>query len=685
MGGGLIQIASYGLSDIFLIGNPQITFFRIVFRKHTNFAMEYLEEPLDGIQDFGGNLTCNLSKAGDLLHKLYLQISIPQVVLSKSVYSNPDPNSINTTFFTTYQSYYNIIQDYINIINYNIIQPLTKLLNLNNLKYTEINSKYSIILKRMNYFNVLSTLNDIHISFDKTFNIPLNNGKYNVIYLNEIIAMIDILDFNQYYSLYIKSSSTNIVNDLTEFLKNYTLQLTIIKKNLHKQLIYYQNINSIITRENINFAWVEYLGHQIINRIEINIGGKLFDFTDAVRMNIHFQLTNKILNDPTYFKLIGHVPELTTFNTNTKPPYILYIPIDFWFTKFSGLSIPVIYLRHHDITINIKLNDLINCCYYEQLNENSIIEELIKLDSVKLIANYIYLSDDERKKFAQMGHEYLIDQTQIVNFPSIKTNTLNIDLPFYNPVKQLFWIARNKLNISRLKYFDYSASYYVDIYEFLNANNDITINKYSPSARKLVKIRTVDVNVSTYINIDDEIVIMNSIYYNGIYKVISINNEYIYIQFDYFLSENYKYNYEVSTYIGQTTYVQSRQYMGNIQAFICKINYINPVSQSTLILNGVERFKNIEGIYSNFVQPYQHNTRTPNYGLNTYSFALNPEEYQPSGFLNFNSINLATMNFSFNSKFINNNNNVEFDILIYAHSYNIIRFTYGKAAIVLNI
>lgn len=682
MTGGLIQIASYGIHDIFLIGNPQITFFRIVYRKHTNFAMEYIEEAFDGVQNFGGYLSCNLSKAGDLLHKLYLQISIPQVVLNKLTYSNPDPN-VNSNFpYTTFNTYYNTIQSYINTVNYNIVQPLKNLLSLNNLKYNEINSKYSIAIKRMNYNNVLATLNNIIISFNKTFNIPLNNGKYNIIYLNQSIAITDVLDFNKYYNLYIKSTSSNIVNDLTNFLNSYTLQLNIIKKNLYDMLLFYKNINNIINRQNINFAWVEYLGHQIINKIEVNIGGKVIDFTDAVRMNIHFQLTNKIFNDPTYFKLIGNVPELTTFNNSPKPPYILYIPIDFWFTKFSGLAIPTIYLRHHDVTINVQLNDLINCCYYEELNSTAIIEELIKLDSVKLIANYIYLSDDERKKFAQMGHEYLIDQTQIVNFSNLKSNTLNIDLPFFNPIKQLFWVVRNNLNISRLKYFDYSGSYYVDIYEFLNANNDIPVNTNSPTSRALVKIRTVDINVSSYLNVGDNIMIINSIYYSGTYKVINITNEYVYVQFDYFLSENYKYNYVISSNSGQTTYIQSSQYLGNIQAFICKVINVNPISQSTLILNGVERFDKIDDVYTNFVQSYQYNTRSPNYGLNTFSFALTPEEYQPSGFCNLNPINLTTMNFTFNKTNVINST---YELLIYAHGYNILKFAYGKAAIVLNI
>ena len=86
MAGGLIQIASYGIHDIFLIGNPQITFFKIVYRRHTNFSMEYLEEQLNGYQNFGSQMSCNISKSGDLLHKMYLKINIPQITINKLQY-----------------------------------------------------------------------------------------------------------------------------------------------------------------------------------------------------------------------------------------------------------------------------------------------------------------------------------------------------------------------------------------------------------------------------------------------------------------------------------------------------------------------------------------------------------------------------------------------------------------------
>jgi hypothetical protein len=683
MTGGLIQIASYGIHDIFLIGNPQITFFKTVYRRHSNFSMEYIEEQFNGTQNFGGYLSCNLTKAGDLLHKLYLKINIPQVVLNKLQYSNAENNMNNP--YESFKVMYDKIQNYINSVNYNLNIPLKKLLDINDLKYFDINSKYIISLNRMNYNMMLDKIKDIKISFNKTFNIPLNNGTTSIIYINKQINISTVLDFKTYYDIYIKQSSSNISQDLTVLLNNYYLQLKIIKENIYEMLIFYKKLNDTMNRTNMNFAWVDFLGQQIINRVEIEIGGKVIDYTDAVRININHQLTNKIFHTETYNKIIGNIPELTTYDSNIKPSHIIYVPLDFWFTKYSGLSIPLIYLRFHDVKINVKLNDLTNCCYYESLNTNSIIEELIQLDSVSLITNYIYLDTDERKKFAQLNHEYLIDQTQIANYTNIQTEKLNVELPFFNPVKQLFWVVRDLNNIQRLKYFDYSTSYYVDIYEFLNVTNPELLDIHLPQTRNLIKIKTVDYNLEKNLNIGDKINIINSIYYNGTYTIINIDYEYVYIQFDYFMKEEYKYNYNVFTNNGITTYTKSSNYSGNSQAYIIKINESNPVNVSTLELNGIQRFYKVNGIYTNFVQPYQHNSKAPNYGLNTYSFALMPEEYQPSGFCNFNKLDLKTMAIEFNSSYINKEIDKSLDVLIYAHNYNILRFAYGKAGIILNI
>ena len=71
MGGGLMQLVAYGAQDIYLTGNPQITFFKVVYRRHTNFSMEAIQQSITGLPS-SGNSTVTISRNGDLVHKVYV-------------------------------------------------------------------------------------------------------------------------------------------------------------------------------------------------------------------------------------------------------------------------------------------------------------------------------------------------------------------------------------------------------------------------------------------------------------------------------------------------------------------------------------------------------------------------------------------------------------------------------------
>ena len=73
MGGGLMQLVAYGAQDIYLTGNPQITFFKVVYRRHTNFSMEAIEQTFNGSVGFGNRVSATISRNGDLVSRLYVQ------------------------------------------------------------------------------------------------------------------------------------------------------------------------------------------------------------------------------------------------------------------------------------------------------------------------------------------------------------------------------------------------------------------------------------------------------------------------------------------------------------------------------------------------------------------------------------------------------------------------------------
>ena len=75
MGGGLMQLVAYGAQDIYLTGNPQITFFKVVYRRHTNFAMESVEQTLNGSTTASGRATATVSRNGDLVGRMYIELA----------------------------------------------------------------------------------------------------------------------------------------------------------------------------------------------------------------------------------------------------------------------------------------------------------------------------------------------------------------------------------------------------------------------------------------------------------------------------------------------------------------------------------------------------------------------------------------------------------------------------------
>ena len=101
----------------------------------------------------------------------------------------------------------------------------------------------------------------------------------------------------------------------------------------------------------------------------------------------------------------------------------------------------------------------------------------------------------------------------------------------------------------------------------------------------------------------------------------------------------------------------------------------NPVVTAKLQLNGQDRFSEREGTYFDLVQPYQHHTRSPDTGINVYSFALRPEEHQPSGTANFSRIDNATMQLVLSNATVEGTNTAK--VRVYATNYNVLRIMSG--------
>ena len=668
MTGGLIQIVAYGTADIFLTGMPQITFFKLVYRRYTNFAIENIEQTFSGIKNFGNTVSCTLDRVGDLVNKMYLKIVIPGVFLTNPNYvSNFTPQA---TFeiqsleneYSDFKAiidyiykFYRDMNSYISSINQNInlTSFYNKILQIVNLYYqstaynllkTKYNSTYNkeIILNKFLPTNKFYDTNGIYI---------YNGNKFN----NIKISDIDIIKIIVGYKITNFSNSNSLLNKLKDELKSFKDNTLKIDENLFTSINNYKNLN--LNHQNYKFSWIPKLGHQIISSMTLEIGGQIIDKHTNDWFNIWNDLSLNSEIQTVYDKMIGNINVLTTYDYSLKPIYTMYVPLQFWFNKYIEGSLPLVFLRYHEVRLQLEINKIRNLFYTNAPSDYNF-DDGIQLMDISLMVDYIYLDNDERSKFAQSSQEYIIELVQNYDYFNIKTIDLSIESYFINSIKEIFWVAQSNYTLSNNFYSNYDLGI---IYKVTNINPIINVTL----ERKIVII------IKNHIfNQGDTVTIFNSKYYNGDYLVINADNTSITIYSLFYVSEN-------DCFIKLKNPVTSISTHGDR----------NPFVSTTYTFEQYNRFENYDCNFTNYVQPYNYHSKTPSDGINIYSFSLMPEKYQPSGAANLSSYKYKSFNFKLNKKIIDyiSNNNDSITIKTYALGYNILSFKNGMAGLVFNI
>jgi hypothetical protein len=336
---------------------------------------------------------------------------------------------------------------------------------------------------------------------------------------------------------------------------------------------------------------VPYFGLKVIKHAEVEIGGQRIDKHYADWMYIWNELSMPVAKKEGYYNMVGGKggDELAGLS--------LYVPLEFWFCRNIGLALPLIGLQYHEVKINIQFEEPSLVVQHGLTPASSL--------SAALWVDYIYLDTDERRKFAQSSHEYLIEQLQ---FTGRESASNKIKLNFNHPVKELIWVVHDTSLVAQ-DWFNYTTNVTT---ESSLVRNEIT----TKSASDGEEAATMDFPYSVYVSAMGP---------------------------------------------GAQT---------------------NPVKQAKLILNGNDRFHARDGRYFNIVQPYQHHENVPNNaGINVYSFALKPEEHQPSGSLNMSRIDTAVLDLQYADSYKALNNSSEKQVSIFAVNYNVLRILSGMGGI----
>jgi hypothetical protein len=216
-------------------------------------------------------------------------------------------------------------------------------------------------------------------------------------------------------------------------------------------------LQTIQGEDNIYTSWVNSIGYVIIDYVEIQIGERVIDRQYGLWMNIWAELSTDLSKKDSLNTMIGHHDFFTP--TTQNGPLQLYVPLQFWFCKYIGSSLPLVAIQNQDIRINLQLKNFNSLWVSNDMeNADDILNKDITFDQISLLVDYIFLDEDERRYFAQNKHYYLIEQIQLSTQSIDITRTENvIDLPFNHPVKELIWVIQTNEVKSKNQWTNYSG------------------------------------------------------------------------------------------------------------------------------------------------------------------------------------------------------------------------------------
>ena len=208
-----------------------------------------------------------------------------------------------------------------------------------------------------------------------------------------------------------------------------------------------------------NVAWTNGLGHALIRYVEIEIGGQRIDKHYGVWLEIWNELTQTSEKQNGYNHMVGSYATSVGLVGNAASPRIYYVPLQFWFCRNPGLSLPLIALQYHEVKVIMEFRtaaelivgltaagDRDNASNTTSINDSS----GVSLQYAALWVDYVYLDTQERSRFAQVSHEYLIDQLQFTGAESLQIDQVanKIRLNFNHPVKELVWVLQREANFT---------------------------------------------------------------------------------------------------------------------------------------------------------------------------------------------------------------------------------------------
>jgi hypothetical protein len=492
------------------------------------------------------------------------------------------------------------------------------------------------------------------------------------------------------------------------------------------------NLPDIYASQSKYFKWIKYLGAQMISSIRVIVGSSTIEEYTGEYINLYHEMTMSDESLKTYYEMIGHVPEVydpkdnrgvypytdisssvidgsynylnKRYNTlPTIPSRRLSIPLPFWFHRNNGLALPLIALQYHEVFVEVtfrpiqelylvtydqsytlgtsyKLKSIIGISneileptdnyirkyWTKPLGNSDNIINFTKLGlntwpmDPKLEISYIFLDEDERKYFAQNDHKYLVEKVIFYSQYGVKNrNTFSVEL--FHPAREIYVLPRRSINIYTNDWTNYTNLDKEDINPY---DYQTYLLQYAKlQGNMITTLGSMRTDMDRFVDVSfNNFAIYGKDSYNttDIQNLLELWNHRDISNIPVITSSNYQY--------------YTKEIINNMQILLNGNAYIDPK----------------RGSYFSQNQPFLNHTNNRHPGVLAYSFALEPEKFQPSGVLNFSQI--QTIDFVMDMKEPMNYEsigcplyyNMRYDIFFYVVTYNIFQVIGGMGSLMFS-
>jgi len=409
----------------------------------------------------------------------------------------------------------------------------------------------------------------------------------------------------------------------------------------------------ILTSTNGSLLDTNWIAERAISAVELTIGGQRVDKHYQTWWRLYAEL---FLNESDKYAW-GKMTTQSNFNSTSvlsRPK--VYLPLLFFFNRNPGLYLPLIALQYHEVRL-----DFDTTAYYNSYFSGSAFE---------VWGNYIYLDTEERRRFAQKGHEYLIEQIQhtggdaLTSGGSEEGNVQLVRVAFNHPVKELVWCYQNPTAAAQ------QATQLNGMWNFCTSTANVNVTcdtrQFCQTGNFLLPHLTGVPHLYTPAGFAPA---SNVVALGLNYSVNPSNNGFWSNINSNIVTSNVLYSATASNvfWVEEGTQIPSSNAAYGVE--------VGPLHLFKVVLNGQDRFKEQSGKYFNQIQPFYHHTGTPYPGIYTYSFALQPEEHQPTGTCNFSRIDNAQLAITLKS------NSAATTQKMFAINYNVLRIQSGMGGL----